>query len=155
MRDGRWIAPSLCCLTAAARRALGHLGRALGAPDLRAGRCARRAPCGSGFSQWLEPLERAVAASAGEAYGRSCWGLQRAVVEDMEVADDGTVVVVGPPEGMGADRCPRCRRRCRAMTGARDVGAGERWIWARPSAIGRRAPRVSCREHGVVVAAVP
>ena len=91
---------------------------------------------------------------------RSVWkkllGLQRAVVEDVEVADDGTVVVSVRPKARERDRCPRCRRRCPGY----DWGEGRR-RW-RALDLGTTfcyleawAPRVSCREHGVVVAAVP
>jgi transposase len=42
------------------------------------------------------------------------------------------------------------------MTGARDAGAGARWISGATFAyLEAWAPRVSCREHGVIVAAVP
>jgi len=44
----------------------------------------------------------------------------------------------------------------RAMTGVRDAGGGGRWISGRASPnLEAEAPRVSCTEHGVVVAAVP
>ena len=43
-----------------------------------------------------------------------------------------------------------------ATTAERGVVGGERWISARPGCSSRlRAPRVRCRDHGVIVAAVP
>lgn len=83
-------------------------------------------------------------------------GLHRAVVEDVCVEDDGTVVVSVRPKARELDRCPYCRRRCPGY----DWGEGRR-RW-RALDLGTTfcfleawAPRVSCREHGVVVAAVP
>lgn len=83
-------------------------------------------------------------------------GLHRAVVEDVCVEDDGSVVVSVRPKARELDRCPHCRRRCPGY----DWGEGRR-RW-RALDLGTTfcfleawAPRVSCREHGVVVAAVP
>jgi transposase len=82
-------------------------------------------------------------------------GLARVVVED--VCFDGTAVVVAVrPRVRERDRCPHCRRRCPGY----DLGEGRRrWraldlgtIFAYVEA---EAPRVHCRRHGVVVAAVP
>jgi transposase len=84
-------------------------------------------------------------------------GLHQAVVEDVEVEEDGTVVVSVRPKWRELDRCPYCRRRCPGY----DWGEGRRRRW-RALDLGTTfayleawAPRVSCREHGVVVAAVP
>jgi transposase len=84
-------------------------------------------------------------------------GLHRAVVEDVAVEGDGTVVVSVRPMARERDRCPHCRRRCAGY----DWGEGRRRRW-RALDLGTTfayleawAPRVSCREHGVVVAAVP
>ena len=70
---------------------------------------------------------------------------------------DGTVVVSVRPMARERDRCPHCRRRCAGY----DWGEGRRRRW-RALDLGTTfayleawAPRVSCREHGVVVAAVP
>ena len=42
------------------------------------------------------------------------------------------------------------------MTPARAGDGGGRWTWARSGPVLEAdAPRVTCREHGVVVAAVP
>ena len=91
---------------------------------------------------------------------RSVWkkllGLQRTVVEGIEVDDDATVVISVRPKARDRDRCPHCRRRCPGY----DWGEGRR-RW-RALDLGTTfcyleawAPRVSCRRHGVVVAAVP
>jgi transposase len=91
---------------------------------------------------------------------RSVWkkllGLQRAVVEDVELDDDGALVVSVRPAARERDRCPHCRRRCPGY----DWGEGRRrWraldLGTTFAYLEAEAPRVSCREHGVVVAAVP
>lgn len=86
-------------------------------------------------------------------------GLDGTVVEDVEVNDAGEgveLVVSVRPGWRSRDRCGLCgrrsarfdrgggRRRWRAM----DLGTSRCWIEA-------GAPRVSCAEHGVVVAGVP
>ncbi len=83
-------------------------------------------------------------------------GLQRTVVEDVTAGTEGEVVVAVRPSWRERDRCGVCRRRC----GRYDAGEGRR-RW-RTLDLARRfcfleadAPRVSCRRHGVVVAAVP
>ena len=91
---------------------------------------------------------------------RSVWkkllGLQRAVVEDVELAGDGALVVSVRPIARERDRCPRCRRRCPGY----DWGEGRRrWrvldFGTTVAYLEADAPRVSCKQHGVVVAAVP
>jgi len=91
---------------------------------------------------------------------RSVWkkllGLGRAVVEDVELADDGALVVSVRPVARERDRCPRCRRRCPGY----DLGEGRRRWRALDCGttfayLEADAPRVSCRTHGVIVAAVP
>lgn len=92
---------------------------------------------------------------------RSVWkkllGLQQAVVEDVELAGEGTVVVSVRPKARERNRCPHCRGRCLGY----DWGEGRRRRWraldlATTSCyLEAWAPRVSCREHGIVVAAVP
>jgi transposase len=82
--------------------------------------------------------------------------LQRAVIEEIELAEDGSVVVSVRPKARERDRCPHCGRRCpgydwgegRRRWRALDLATAFCWLEA-------WAPRVSCREHGVVVAAVP
>jgi transposase len=83
-------------------------------------------------------------------------GLRRTVIEAVELEPDGALVVSVRPRAGERDRCPHCRRRCpgydqgegRRRWRALDLGTGfcflEAW-----------APRVRCRRHGVVVAAVP
>ena len=84
-------------------------------------------------------------------------GLERAVVEDVEFdADRGVIVVHARPDARARSRCGRCGRRCvrydqgegRRRWRALDVGTVRAWVEA-------DAPRVRCRLHGVVVAAVP
>jgi transposase len=91
---------------------------------------------------------------------RSVWkkllGLQRAVVEDVWLEDDRALVLSVRPAARERDRCPHCRRRCPGY----DQGEGRRrWraldLGTTFAYLEAEAPRVSCREHGVVVAAVP
>jgi transposase len=91
---------------------------------------------------------------------RSVWkrllGLRRTVVEGVEAEEDGTVVVSVRPRVRERDRCPHCRRRCPGY----DWGEGRRrWraldLGTTFAYLEAWAPRVSCRQHGVVVAAVP
>jgi len=83
-------------------------------------------------------------------------GLQRAVVEDVVTGSEGVVIVAVRPSWRERDRCGICRRRC----GRYDGGQGRRRWRALDLAttfcfFEADAPRVSCRRHGVVVAAVP
>lgn len=91
---------------------------------------------------------------------RSVWkkllGLQRAVVEDAWLAEDGALVVSVRPTSKERDRCPHCRRRCPGY----DLGEGRRrWraldMGTTFAYLEADAPRVSCTTHGVIVAAVP
>ncbi len=91
---------------------------------------------------------------------RSVWkkllGLRRAVVEDVELTDSGALVVSVRPAARERDRCPHCRRRCAGY----DWGDGRRrWraldFGTTFAYLEADAPRVSCKVHGVVVAAVP
>jgi transposase len=81
-------------------------------------------------------------------------GLQRAVVENVWV-QDGLVVAVRPA-AHERYRCPRCRRRCAGY----DLGEGRR-RWRALDAgttlvyLEANAPRIRCKRHGVLVAAVP
>ena len=83
-------------------------------------------------------------------------GLGKAVVEAVELTADGVVVIAVRPRFSQRDRCPHCRRRCPGY----DLGEGRR-CW-RALDLGTTfcfleadAPRVECKEHGVVVAVVP
>lgn len=83
-------------------------------------------------------------------------GLLRAVVEDVWIDERGAVVVAVRPRARERRRCPHCRRRCPGY----DWGEGRRrWraldLGTTAAFVEAEAPRVSCREHGVVVAAVP
>ena len=88
-------------------------------------------------------------------------GLQSGVVvEGVELEDAGgaelVVVARVRPSRRAGSRCPRCRRRC----GRYDAGGGlRRWrgldLGATRVFLEGPAPRVRCREHGVLVAAVP
>ena len=83
-------------------------------------------------------------------------GLQRVVGEDAWLTDEDALVVSVRPAARERDRCPHCRRRCPGY----DLGEGRRrWraldcgtVFAYLEA---DAPRVRCKRHGVVVAAVP
>jgi transposase len=83
-------------------------------------------------------------------------GLGRAVVEDVELDDEGVVVVHARPRAKERDRCGRCGRRSpgydqgegRRRWRALDLGTIQAYVEA-------EAPRVRCRAHGVVVARVP
>ena len=83
-------------------------------------------------------------------------GLQRTVVEDVTTGNEGEVVVSVRPGWRERDRCGVCRRRC----GRYDPGEGRRrWraldLGSTLCFMEAEAPRVRCRRHGVVVAAVP
>jgi transposase len=83
-------------------------------------------------------------------------GLEKTVVEGVELDEHDQVVISVRPAYTQRDRCPHCRRRCpgydlgdgRRRWRALDLGTTFCWLEA-------DAPRVECRRHGVVVAAVP
>jgi transposase len=83
-------------------------------------------------------------------------GLQRAVIEDVWIGDEGEVIVAARPNWRERDRCGICRRRSPGF----DLGEGRRrWraldLGTTLAFVEADAPRVSCRRHGVVVCAVP
>ena len=83
-------------------------------------------------------------------------GLQRAVVEDVQIGGEGEIVVAARPGWRVRDRCGICRRRCPGF----DQGDGRRrWraldLGTTRAFVEAEAPRVTCRRHGVVVCAVP
>jgi transposase len=83
-------------------------------------------------------------------------GLRRVVIEAVELEPDGALVVSVRPRGGERDRCPHCRRRCPGY----DQGEGRRRWRALDLGVSfcfleAWAPRVRCKRHGVVVAAVP
>lgn len=82
-------------------------------------------------------------------------GLEKTVVESVD-EEGGAIVVAVRPAFSQRDRCPHCRRRCPGY----DQGEGRRRWRALDLAttlcyLEADAPRVECRRHGVVVAAVP
>ena len=83
-------------------------------------------------------------------------GLGRAVVEGVRLEEEGSVVVAARPRRREASRCGRCGRRCPGY----DQGEGRRrWraldLGATRAYVEAEAPRVACREHGIVVARLP
>jgi transposase len=83
-------------------------------------------------------------------------GLHRAVVEDVRLGIEGEVIVSARRGWRERDRCGVCRRRCPGY----DLGEGRRrWraldLGTVLAFVEADAPRVRCREHGVVVCAVP
>jgi transposase len=83
-------------------------------------------------------------------------GLRRAVVEDVQIGDEGELVVSVRPDWRERDRCGVCRRRGPGF----DLGDGRRrWraldLGTTLAFVEADAPRVTCRRHGVVVCAVP
>ncbi len=87
---------------------------------------------------------------------RAC-GLTRTVVEGVDLDDAGEVVVVSVrPNARSRGRCGRCGRRAPKF----DQGEGRRrWraldLGSMRVFLEADAPRVRCRDHGVVVAQVP
>jgi transposase len=78
------------------------------------------------------------------------------VIEDVAVEGEERLVVSVRPAARERDRCPHCRRHCPGY----DLGAGRRrWrtldVGIMFAYLEADAPRVSCKQHGVVVAAVP
>jgi transposase len=83
-------------------------------------------------------------------------GLGAAVVEEVNFGDEGSVVVAARPRWHERDRCGVCRRRSPGF----DLGEGRRrWraldLGTVLAFVEADAPRVRCRDHGVVVCAVP
>jgi transposase len=84
-------------------------------------------------------------------------GVDHTVVERVEFDEDEQLLVAHVrPTRSRRDRCGRCNRRCRGY----DRGEGRRrWraldLGTVRAVLEADAPRVSCPEHGVVVAGVP
>jgi transposase len=89
-------------------------------------------------------------------------GVEQVTVEGFEFEDEQgeqdlevLVVAVRPTRGRRG-RCSRCDRRCPGYDGG---GGRRRWraldLGTTRVFLEADAPRVSCREHGVVVTAVP
>ena len=91
---------------------------------------------------------------------RRVLGVEHTVIESVELETDGRgqeVLVARVRVKAGAARhCSRCRRRCPGYDTSRDP---RRWrgldLGTTPVYLQATTTRVSCREHGVVVAAVP
>ena len=82
-------------------------------------------------------------------------GLEKTVVEAVE-EEDGAIVISVRPVFSQRDRCPHCHRRCPGY----DLGDGRRrWraldLGTTLCFLEADAPRVECKVHGVVVAAMP
>jgi len=82
-------------------------------------------------------------------------GLVGAVIEDVAVGEDGSVVISARPRAGERERCGKCHERCPY----RDQGDGRRQWRGLDNGVVRvyvegDAPRVACPEHGVIVAAV-
>ena len=82
-------------------------------------------------------------------------GLQRAVVEDVQIGDENEIVVAVRPSWRERDRCGECYRRCPGF----GLGDGRRrWraldLTSTKAFLEADARRVTCRRHGVVVCAV-
>jgi transposase len=91
---------------------------------------------------------------------RALLGVEHAVIERVEIDDDGgqapVVVVHVRPGRRQRGRCGVCRRRCRGY----DQGEGRRrWrhldAGVLPVYLEADAPRVACPQHGPTVVAVP
>jgi transposase len=88
---------------------------------------------------------------------RALLGVEKAIIEAVEFDEDEQLLVARVRPGRGdRGRCGVCRRRCPGY----DRGEGRRrWraldLGVIRAEIEADAPRVSCRDHGVVVAAVP
>jgi transposase len=88
---------------------------------------------------------------------RALLGVEKTVIERLEFDEDADLAVAHVrPVKRQRSRCGVCRRRCPGY----DLGAGRRrWrtldLGTVRAELEADAPRVRCREHGVVVAAVP
>lgn len=84
-------------------------------------------------------------------------GVEKTTVEKLEYDEDRQLLVAHvKPHERERRRCPSCRRRCAVY----DRGEGRRrWraldLGTMVAELEADAPRISCREHGVLVAAVP
>lgn len=98
-----------------------------------------------------------VVTCARSGVWKTLLGLRRTVIEQVEFDETDEVLVVSVrPRARERDRCPHCRTRCPGY----DQGEGRRRWRALDLAttfcfLEADAPRVRCKRHGVVVAAVP
>ena len=148
-----------CWLTAAAvpRCVAARSGRR-DAPDLWAGRRTPRCFYRSGFSQ-SGTLKGSGGGVRKRSVGVRAWarllGLEKTVVEAVE-EEDGAIVIWRAAELESAGSLRALPRRCPGY----DLGEGRRrWraldLGTTLCFLEADAPRVECKEHGVVVAAVP
>jgi transposase len=101
------------------------------------------------------PGERSVGDVRMQRVWKELLRLDGAVIEEVALEQQALIVSVRP-KAMERDRCGKCGRRCPGY----DRGEGRRRWRALDFAttlvsLEAQAPRVRCREHGVVVAAVP
>jgi len=88
---------------------------------------------------------------------RAVLGAEKTVIEDVRFDERQGCVVVHVPPVAQRGRCGRCGRGCRGY----DQGRGQRRRWRAldlgviQAFLEADSPRVSCPEHGVVVAHVP
>jgi transposase len=87
---------------------------------------------------------------------RGVLGLEHTAIENLTRDRDGSLVFHVRPMARQGGRCGRCRRRCPRY----DAGAGRRRWRTLDHGVAMAfleadAPRVRCRDHGVVVAHVP
>lgn len=88
---------------------------------------------------------------------RAMLGVEKTVVEEVEfVEEDERLIARVRPRSRARGRCGECGRPCPGY----DQGEGRRWwraldLGTVQVVLEADAPRVSCREHGVVVAQVP
>ena len=89
--------------------------------------------------------------------GRSVWlrilGVVDSVLERLVEEADGSVVAHVRPKRRQRQRCGMCGKRCPLY----DQGEGRRWwrgldLGTTRFVVEAAAPRVRCRQHGVVVA---
>jgi transposase len=83
-------------------------------------------------------------------------GVEHTVIEQVRYDEDGVLVALVRPTRSRRGRCGACQRRCPGY----DQGEGRRrWrtldLGTVQAFLEADAPRVRCRQHGVVAAAVP
>ena len=146
------------CLTAAAVRAVVATRSGRWEPPT-SGQEGAHAAALLGFR--LLTVRNRCEGSGGDVRPLRVWktllGLHRMVIEEVELDDMARSLVVSVrPRARERDRCPHCRRRCPGY----DQGEGRRrWraldLGTTLCFLEADAPRVRCKRHGVVVAAVP
>src|SRR4051794_31910055 len=125
-------------------------------PAALEGGWARRGAPRVPASHSQEPMKGVTATCAAQAYGHGCSSWAPRFVEDVTLGDAGELIVAARPRWYVRDRCGVCGRSSPGF----DLGEGRRrWraldLGATVAFVEADAPRVSCREHGVVVCALP